>query len=756
MTSYIVVFGLIVVVVLVVVLVALGMRASRAAREDDDWMADEQQPSRGYRSAPADEQAEDGYGTGYDNASYGPGQPEPAFDRRVAGGQQGGGQHAAGAQLAGGQHGGGQHGGGQHGGAQHGGAPLAAGPLAAPTPAPAQAAPAPPPPSGQASDEMADDDYWATITFDKPKFPWQHDSSPEKTEAELAADPLKAQGGPQGAVPEPQVPAERPAAGLTQPVSMNDALGHGQGGHGPGAPGAGAIGGLLGSRNGTDAQPVPTPPASFTPAAAHYAADPSSTAADLQALGSGTGPQGTFSVGDPSFGGAGSGAGSDQPSYGSPEHTPYGSPEQTPYGSSDQPSYGSSDQPSYGSPEQPAAYGVPDQSPYGAPEQQQPFGSGAEQSPYGAPDQQPAYGNGSQSPFGAGDPLGTALPAASAGPARQDAFDRSLSSAPLSADPRTSDPLGLPLGRADEQTVRGYGETPPLPSAPAIPAVPAAPAAHAEPAGHGGWDGGGSSGGDTDSNKLPTVDELLQRIQTDRARSAGGAGALGGGRSAEPETPTYGSGLSDPLGDPLNTSGGSSSYGSTGPWSTPASAGGGYDSDQSGTPGGFSGLSGGGTGGGAGAGAGSSGGGYGQNEGYPSAPAYGEAPRYDDPLGGGGRESYGSYGTGSPSGSGNGAGDTAEPGRYSDFSGSSYNGASDPLSAPTPPDTGSQGGGYGDPGSTQQFGSGYFGSQQGYGNSGQAGGSGSGETGGQYGSSYGTGNPRQQPDDWESHRDYRR
>ncbi|KAB2346574.1 hypothetical protein [Actinomadura rudentiformis] len=707
MTSYIVVFGLIVVVVLVVVLVALGMRASRAAREDgDDWMADEQQPSRGYRSAPADEPAEDGYGTGYDGASYGPGQAEPGFDRRVAGGQAGGGQP--------------------------GGAPLAAGPLAAPTPAPAQAAPAPPPPSGQASDEMADDDYWATITFDKPKFPWQHDAAPEKTEAELAADPLNAQGGPQG--PEPQSPTERPAAGLTQPVSMND-LGHGPGGQGPGAPATGAVGGLLGSRNGADAQAVPTPPASFTPAAAHYAGDPSETAADLQAFGSGTGPQPAFGgAGDQSFGGGGS------------DQQPYGSPDQSPYGSPEQPAYGSPDQSPYGTPDQQQPFGAPEQQPYGSGPEQSPYGVG-DPSPYGAPDQQPAYGNGSQGAYGAGDPLGTSLPAPSAGPARQESYDLPMSSGPLSSDPRVSDPLGLPLGRTDEQPARGYEP----PAAPPAPPAPPAPS-HAEPVSHGGWDGGGSSGGDTDSNKLPTVDELLQRIQTDRARSAGGggAGALGGAGS-QPETPSFGSGLSDPLNDPLNTSSGSSSsYGSTGPWSTPASASAGYDNDQSGPSGTFSGTPGSGTGGG----------GYGQNDGYPSAPAYGDSPRYDDPLGGG-RESYGSYGTGSGSGpgsAGNGAGDSGEPGRYTDFSGSSYNGASDPLSAPTPQDTGSQGGGYGDSGSTQQFGNGYFGSQQGYGNSGQAGGSG-GDTGGQYGSSYGSGNSRpqqQQPDDWESHRDYRR
>jgi hypothetical protein len=660
MTSYIVVFGLIVVVVLVVVLVALGMRASRAAREDDEWMDDEaQQPQRGYRGAPAEEMAGDEYATGYDGASYGPGQQDQGFDRRVAGG------------------------------------PLAAGPMAAPVPAPAQAqaAPAPPPPSGQASDEMGDDDYWATITFDKPKFPWQHDASQEKTEAELAADPLNNQQPEQ-----PPTPAERPAAMMTQPVSMGE---HGRNGNAP--------------QQGTGPQAMPSPPPSFSPAAQFGGGDPSATSTDQPAI-----------AADGGLLGAGA-----QSLYGNNDQSPYGSQDQSPYGGQDQSPYGGQDQGSpYGSPEQQQSpFGTtPEQPSYGS---QEPYGSPSpsqEQSPYGIGDQ-PPYGNqdqpaaaafGSQSPYGgAGDPLsGGPLSGGPSVPSRQDGYN-----APRNPDPRSSDPLGLPIGRTEEPARGGY-----------------------DTGGYGDTGAGAPSSSDTDSNKLPTVDELLQRIQTSRAGSSGTS------RPSEPESPSFGSGLNDPLGDPLGTGGGSSSYGSTGPWSTSDTGGG-----STGPGGSFSGLT------GSSFGSGTTGGGQ---DGYPSAPAYGDsAPRYDDPLGGGsGRDSYGSFGGGDPTSFGGGdpssfgSGDptsTGEPGRYTDFSGSSYNGANDPLAAPT--ESGPPGGGFGDPGSTQRFDNGYFGNQQqGYGSTG----SGAGDAG-QYGS-YGNGNgngsgaPRQQHDDWESHRDYRR
>ena len=119
--TYIVVLGLVVVVVLVVVLVALGLRAGRASRDEDDWITEDS--PRGRRAPDYDEEDEldHAYGTGY--------------DRRVAGA-----------------------------------------PLGPPPPGPAQAA------GGQSrpAEKLDDDDYWATITFDKPKFPWQHDNGAER------------------------------------------------------------------------------------------------------------------------------------------------------------------------------------------------------------------------------------------------------------------------------------------------------------------------------------------------------------------------------------------------------------------------------------------------------------------------------------------------------------------------------------------------------------------------------------------------
>ena len=577
MTSYIVVFGLIVVVVLVVVLVALGLRASRAGR-DDDWMDDEPQKARGRRGVPPQEQlGHDDYGPGY-NDGYDEGYdggydraPEPGPDRRVAGG-----------------------------------------PLAAPTAAPS---PPPPAPSGQASDEMEDDDYWATITFDKPKFPWQHDRDHEgeRPEPDPAADPLNAPGPP----PEPQ-PAEQPQ--LTQPVSMGadgtvlNGLGH------PGRQGG-----------GTGPQQMPAP--GGFPGGAPFGSDPGATSLDPVPA----------DLGGPSYGGPGV---PDQPAYGGQEPQPaYGAAAD--YGPGD-PSYGGQDQ--YGAPEQPS---------------------------YGS--REPSYGD-----YGS-DPLG-GRPAAGPPPGGRQDFDMPLGPG---GDPRASDPLGLPLGRPDEPAAP---PPPPVPPAQA----PAAPAAH----------GGSGGGSDTDGHKLPTVDELLQRIQSDRQRSAGAAASSDSGGS-------YGGGpLNDPLGDPLSTgsygtSPPSGGTGNTGPWPSGGQAGGydtgmgsGYDSGL-GAPSGY-------------------GQGQQQSDGYPTAPAYGEATRYDDPLGGGGHDSYGSSG-----------------GVYGDFSGSSYNGGADPLAAPHDP--GAQGG-YADPNATQAYGSGYYGGgaqQQG------------GYPGGQQNDQYGN---RQPADDWENYR----
>ncbi|MFB4303373.1 hypothetical protein [Actinomadura sp. NTSP31] len=640
MTSYIVVFGLIVVVVLVVVLVALGLRASRAGR-DDDWMDDEpQQQPRGRRGVPPppDDMGghDDGYGPGYDQG-YGGAAPDPAYDRRVAGG-----------------------------------------PLAAPAGAPAPSPPPPPAHGGPASDEMEDDDYWATITFDKPKFPWQHDQ--EAGGSDPAADPLNAQHAPQQpgqATQHVQPPEQQPAIehpGLTQPVALgaDGTVLNGLGGPGTGPQQVPAQGGFQGAPYGSEP----------------YAADPGATSldpipADLGALGgpSGTGPQSPYGMPDQQvYGGQ-----EPQPAYGAADQydPSYGGGTEQFGGHGDQPHYGGQDQSGYG--DQPQ-YGVPDQPQYGS--------------------QEPSYPD-----FGS-DPLGSRPAGAPSGGGRTDGFDLPLgASAPQPPAqhpaPPASDPLGLPLGRTDEPG-RGFGDStgglpgasevmPPAPPAPA----PAAPAAHAGL-------GSGASGSDTDNHKLPTVDELLQRIQTDRQRTAGGPSSDSGG---------YG-GLNDPLNDPLGTGSfgtGSAGTGSgTGPWPPPASGG----SSGAGAPGGGydSGY------GSSGAGSGS--GGYGQGshtDGYPTAPAYGESPRYDDPLSGGSREPYGSGGQGGGQGGGTGA--------YGDFSGSSYNG-NDPLAAPH------------DPGATQAYGSGYPGAPQ---------------QGGyqQQGGLPSDTNPydsRQQPDDWENYR----
>src|SRR5918992_2744637 len=71
--TYIVVLGLVVVVVLVVVLVALGLRAGRSSRDEDDWISEER--PRGRRAPDEDDELDHAYGTGYDTG----------YDRRVAG-----------------------------------------------------------------------------------------------------------------------------------------------------------------------------------------------------------------------------------------------------------------------------------------------------------------------------------------------------------------------------------------------------------------------------------------------------------------------------------------------------------------------------------------------------------------------------------------------------------------------------------------------------------------------------------------------
>jgi hypothetical protein len=182
MWGLIVVLGLVAVVILVGVLVALGMRASRAGG-DDDWMAEDEQPRgrRGGRSRGrrGDDELEE----------------EPYGDMRVAG-----------APL------------GQH---QHQQLPAApyAGPHASPAPLPAAPAPVPvPASSGRSSDEMDDDEYWSTITFDKPKFPWRQNA--EQPAESRGHDPLAPSSGPgQGpGAPAPPTAEQRAVGPIDTPA----------------------------------------------------------------------------------------------------------------------------------------------------------------------------------------------------------------------------------------------------------------------------------------------------------------------------------------------------------------------------------------------------------------------------------------------------------------------------------------------------------------------------------------------------------
>lgn len=190
--TFIVVLGLVVVVILVVVLVALGMRANKAARDDNDPWSGTEQPRRPKSS---DNAQDDGYGPGYDNAGY----DNAGYDDT---GYDSGEYEASGYDDAEQDNGGYDR-------------RVAGAPLAAPT----QSAPAPRP--GRATEEMADDDYWATITFDKPKFPWQHDKHGDEPERDPADDPLRVQEDDEGDLVE-SAPA---AATMTQPDSAPYATG---------------------------------------------------------------------------------------------------------------------------------------------------------------------------------------------------------------------------------------------------------------------------------------------------------------------------------------------------------------------------------------------------------------------------------------------------------------------------------------------------------------------------------------------------
>ncbi|GAA3218088.1 hypothetical protein GCM10010468_41340 [Actinocorallia longicatena] len=579
-------------VVLVVVLVVLGMRAGRRAEDDDDWMSDEPQAQR----ARLAEQAAEQPGTG--------------FDLRVAG---------------------------------------------TPMPAPTGEAPKPRR-SGRANEQMEDDDYWATITFDKPKFPWQHDNGQDPS-AE-GPDPLAAAAQR----PEPVHAAPVAPAASTQAMHLpagqhaqaddgyGDQYGDGQYGDGQYGDGQYADGDQYGNdqyadtgygdgysdeyaadpyanehephdvpvAGGYDPDPLPvTPlrPDPLEPSALDWQNSEPLTRFDQP-------PVRPFEPAAP--------AAYEPPSYDKPATPSY------------EPAAASYDTPSYETPayDKKPSYETPS---YETPSYEQPS--------YTAP--RPA------DPLGLPDPF--ARPAAeSRDPEATQAYP-AVPSAPLGGAPlSTTGPLSPPA-------LSG-----PLSTGP-TPAYSPAPAASAEP------------GFDTDGHRLPTVDELLQRIQADRRKDG-----------PSPATPSYSSGsLTDPLNDPLLSGDrDASAYGSS--WSSSGTSGGSsYSSGSSSSYGG---------------------------ESYPSAPAYGAEPaRYDDPLPG--------QGAGSGYGSSASATGGQEAGRYTDFTGSSFNGAA------------------GDPQQEQQS-SGYYAGEQGFY------GAPTGDTPGYPAAPYGEQNPRPS-DEWDTYRQHR-
>jgi hypothetical protein len=293
-----------------------------------------------------------------------------------------------------------------------------------------------------------------------------------------------------------------------------------------------------------------------------------------------------------------------------------------------------------------------------------------------------------------------------------------------------------PLNTGERPTYGSRGARPPATPQPPAPPVPSsAPPTTVQPA----VPAADAGSGDED-DRLPSVDELLAKIQSNRKRSA---------TESDPAPSGYES-LNDPLSDPLNTGehpspygSGSSSYGSSSYGSSPSagstpSAGSGwspsddYGSDPLGA--GYSGSSSGGNTGGYASPSYDSG--YGSSSGYSGSDSsgYGSSSSHqDDPLGTGYSGSSSDYGS-------------SGGGYSSDFGGNSYNG-----SQPS----------YGD--------SGYYGSnpqgQQGYDPDAPATPSHPSEESTQayptspYGNSYGSEDNRDKdkpPEEWNSYGDYRR
>ncbi len=412
MWGLIVVLGLVAVVVLVGVLVALGMRASRSGG-DDDWMAEDEQQPRGRRG---------GRSRGRRGDEELP-EEEPYGDMRVAGNPIP-----------------------QHG-SHHQQLPAAPAPL----PAPAPSAPVPAQ-SGRSSDEMDDDEYWSTITFDKPRFPWRQNA--EQQADERGHDPLgpAAGQGPPGPPlgPGEQIPIEQHPAPIEQhpaPIDQHP-LGYIE-------------------QNPVGPLDSPAPPTAPQPAVPASPLDR---------------PMGRPNETDPGA----------LPAYGSAEqsgsYAPYAGEQQGGYGNDQHGGGFGSDQHGYGTEQHSGGFGN-DQHGYGT--EQHSGGYGIEQ-------QSGGYGD---------DPLNTGE--------------------------RPS-----------------YGSLPPAATPPPPSPAPQAPA----PA--------SMSSAGNDDNRLPSVDELLAKIQSDRKRA-----------TPETESPSAPSQPSFDVNDPLNTGERQSyrsSYGSSSP-STPSS-----------------------------------------------------------------------------------------------------------------------------------------------------------------------------------------
>lgn len=531
--------------------------------------------------------------------------------------------------------------------------------VAGPTgpPEPDDPAPAPPPgdrfagpsdPGDLADEELSDDDYWAHITFDKPQFPWrQNGKDGSADEPDSLGDPLPASRTDIDAANEQTgvMPAGAPLGAPTEPADAPLAAGLSGGANVPEQ-----------RPNPLDAAPTESFPASGVN---NFRNDP------LGLAGSGNGQNGRSSNQDlspagPLGGGSPLGQGPRQGGSFGQSPDPLG-PKPDPLGVNPDP-LGQGPGPLGPAPAPMGQGGSSGQGP--------PLGQGGS---FGsAPPQGPPLGGG---PLGQDPPTYIQDPAPSYGqPAAQGpglGQGGSFGSAPAQGPPPPAQ--GPPPGHGAPPQ-GPYGQNPlgldppagPPPGPPTGPAPPGAPAAD----------------GDSQT-RLPTVEELLQRVQSERQ----GAQAAGPDRPRDP--------LNDPLPGPLGGPPGNGAPGPGGPDLMGSSFGAsGFSPGQPASGGPAANLPG--TGGPAGGGFG-----YGNDQQLhvPGTPDYGNGgfdpgPRAGTPglgtpqppaPGGtpapetGYTPNYGGApGQGQPHG-----GPAPEPGNYGDFTGASYsNGASDPLRAP--------------------------------------------------------------------------